>query len=318
MNNSELPRVYIVILNWNQYQLTHDCLDSLSEMDYPAYTVVLVDNGSTDDSPQRIREDFPQVFLIEIPGNIGYSAGNNLGISYAMGRGADYIMLLNNDTIVAPNALTLLIAAAEANPMVGIVGPTMFYFEPSDLLWGGKNIVDWHRGSFRREGLGERTSSGLELRPAVECDYIDSCAILIKREVIDAIGTLDERFFINFDDVDLNTRARTAGFKVIYVPPARIWHKVSAAMGQASPATSYYMTRNSLLFFWVHGTGLFRIWAVALNLARAFRTIAAWSIRPRYRSFRGARDANIQAITDFLKGRFGKSSTDFARLARTD
>lgn len=307
------PRICMVILNWNQADLTIDCLESVFRMDYPELSVLLVDNGSDDGTPERVMESYPMTEVLRLGHNVGYSAGNNVGIEIALERGADYVMLLNNDTIVAPDMLRILVEVAESHPSVAIVGPTMLYHEPADVIWGASNFVDWRSGTFSRRGLGERVSEALEGSDPEECDYIDSCAILIKRDAIDQIGLLDERFFINFDDIDWNTRARHAGFQVLYVPNAVIWHRVSAAMGQASPATTYYMTRNALLYFWKHGRGTRRIRAILLNLWRTLRTIAAWTVRPQYRSFRRARDANVRAIRDFLWGRFGESDIDFAR-----
>lgn len=141
----------------------------------------------------------------------------------------------------------------------------------------------------------------------------------LKRAVLERIGLLDERFFINYDDVDLSLRAGAAGYRVLYVPAARMWHKVSAAMGQASPATTYYMTRNALLLFRLHGRGLGRASAMARVFARTARTIGAWTLRPQYRDplFRRKRDANLFALRDFCAGRFGKMGPDVARVCFT-
>jgi GT2 family glycosyltransferase len=308
------PSVYFIVLNWNQRDLTLDCLASLAELDYPCYRIILVDNGSQDDSVPVIHERFPDVALIENGENLGYSLGNNAGIQRAMSEGADYIFLLNNDTEVDPTMLTKLVDVAESDPEIGMVGPTMYCAEPPNMIWSTVNHIDWRHGKLVRPYMAKIDDPPGHLLPGspVEVDYIDTCAILVKREVINRIGMMNGDYFINFDDLDWNVRAHKVGYKITYVPSARMWHKVSATMGQASPATTYYMTRNALLFFWNHAPGLARILVVSLILLRTVRTIGAWTLKPQYRGFWRKRDANLLALRDFFLGRFGKMGADVA------
>ncbi|NLG71004.1 MAG: glycosyltransferase family 2 protein [Chloroflexi bacterium] len=311
------PTVYTVILNWNQPEYTLDCLASLLDSEYPALKVLVVDNGSTDGSPQLIRSRFPQVEVIENRENLGYSEGNNVGIRCALQQEADYIFLLNNDTVVDKKMLARLVEVAESDPQIGVVGPTMFYFDPADRVWGGENRIHWKKAAAERGSMGRSVSrEELERQPPHPADYIDSCAVLIKREVLEKIGLMDSDYFINFDDLDLNLRARRAGYRVVYVPSALMWHKVSAAMGLASPATTYYMTRNTLLFFWRHAPGIWKFTALIQVLARSLRTISAWSIKSEYKNdiYRRKRAANLYALRDFFLGRFGKMGPDVARV----
>lgn len=306
------PLVYFVIINWNQPELTLACLKSLSQQNYRCFQIILVDNGSTDDSVALIRQAYPEVIVIEAGQNLGYSAGNNVGIRHALDQEAEYILLLNNDTLVDPSLLSHLVAVAESNPNVGMAGPTIYYFDPPNMLWSAENTVNWSRGRVVRHGLGELISQELAAPPR-EVEYVDSCAILVKREAIEKIGLLDESFFINFDDADWNMRAQKAGFKIVHVPAAQMWHKVSASMGQASPATTYYMTRNILLFFWKHSVGVTRITATLHVFGRTIRTIAAWTLKPKYRHLRRQRDANLFALRDALLRRFGPMGPDVRR-----
>jgi GT2 family glycosyltransferase len=310
------PAVYAVILNWNQGEMTADCLDSLARQDYSNFHVVIVDNGSEDDSPAMLRERFPYVTILEIGENLGYSLGNNVGIRQAMSKGADYILLLNNDTEVDPTMLTRLVDVAESDPGIGMVGPTMYYAEPPDMIWSATNFIDWQRATVVREHMGRLDDGMSSLLPESpqQVDAIDTCALLVNREVISKIGLMNGDYFINYDDVDWNVRARKAGYKLVYVPTARMWHKVSAAMGQASPATTYYMTRNQLLFFWTHTPGPLRILAISRILLRTVRTVGAWTLKPQYRGFRRKRDANLLALRDFFLGRFGKMGPDVVRV----
>jgi GT2 family glycosyltransferase len=314
--NSELPHVFTIILNWNQPEFTLDCLDSVEESLYPRNTVVLVDNGSTDGSPEIIRTRFPGATIIENPQNKGYSEGNNIGIQYALDQGADYIFLLNNDTLVDPKMLSEMVQVALSDPDIGIIGPTMFYIDPPDMLWGGQNRIIWHRAHAERQKIGERLNiEALSNQPPAFVDYIDSCAILIKREVLEKIGLMDSKYFINYDDLDLNLRAKKAGYKIVYVPRAVMWHKVSAAMGQASPATTYYMIRNSLLFFWTHTPAFWKIPAISQILFRSIRTLSAWTIKEKYRSelFARKRNAGLLALKDFFLRKYGKMGPDAAK-----
>ena len=316
----ELPHVFIIILNWNQLDLTLECLASLARQDYSKCTTVVVDNGSTDGSSEVIQDKYPQVVMLALEENLGYSEGNNTGMRYALEHSADYIFLLNNDTEVDPRMLSQLVEVAGKNERTGLVGPTMYYAEPPDKIWGAVNRIDWRSARVIRKDMGKTIHRDkLDNAPNREVDYIDTCAVLIKRAVVESIGLMDADYFINFDDLDLNVRANKAGFRIVYVPYAAMWHMVSAAMGIGSPSTTYYMTRNELRFFWMHAPGIEKVIAPVKILLRTMRTIAAWTFYKKYHSdtFRKKRTANIYAIRDFLRGRFGKMGPEvFNMLTR--
>lgn len=297
--------------------MTADCIKSLEKQDYPNFHIILVDNGSTDGSSEILREAYPQVTLLAIENNIGYSLGNNVGIEHAIKQSSDYVFLLNNDTEVDPHMLSQLIEAAETSPEYGLIGPTMYYFDPPDMIWGGENYVDWHHAMMIRRQIGARHNHEDFLkRQPLKIDYIDSCAVLIKRKVLEKIGGMDGIYFINFDDVDLSFRAREAGYYILYVPAARMWHKVSATMGMASPATTYYMTRNSLFFFWRHAPSIWKFLDPLKIILRTIRTVGAWTLKPNYRGveiIRRKRNANLFALRDFILRRYGKMGRDVAR-----
>ena len=250
------PTVAIVILTWNQRDLTLDCLASLAELDYPAdrLQIIVVDNGSIDNTAQAIREHYPSVTVLENGENLGFAEGNNVGMRHALEGDAEYIMLLNNDTVVHPSMLNELLAVTKSDPNVGIVGPKMLYFDRPDVIWCAGNQIDWRAGGTIRL-QAEQSDNGLgeQLR---EADFITACAICLRRQVIEQIGLLDPRFFIYYEEADWCMRAQAAGWRVLYVPRARLWHKVSAAMGTTSPATDYYMNRNVLLFLTKNQRGL--------------------------------------------------------------
>jgi len=280
------PLVTFVILNWNQPEMTAECLESIRQQDYDNYHVLVVDNGSRDNSVEVLNERFPWVELLALEENIGYGMGNNAGIEHVLRSPTDYI-------------------------------PTMYYFEPSDVIWSGENYVTWRTGKVTRKNMGEHVSQDL-LRQMEnrKIDHVDTCASLVKREVFESIGMLDPRYFINYEDLDFDLRAKQAGFDLVYVPHAFMWHKVSLAMGFASPATTYHMTRNALLLFWTRAPIQWKPIALASIIARTVRTMLAWSLKSEYKTEEYQRKlrANAFALRDFFLRRFGRMGEDVARV----
>jgi len=299
-------QVCIIVLNWNGRVDTLACLASLSQLDYPARTIVVVDNGSSDDSVTAIRTAYPQVTLIETGENLGYAGGNNVGLRYAMAQGADYALLLNNDTVVDPTFLRILMDAAEADPTVGIAGPTIYYHERPDVIWSAGGAIDWQRGSTWMVGLDERDEGQFGTEPRT-VDFITGCAILVRRTVMEQVGLLDERFFAYYEETEWCVRAARAGYKILHVPLARMWHKISPSARADSPLVHYYMTRNRLLFLKATGAGL-GAWLHTL-IAEYLRTLISWSVRPKWRCKQAQRRAMLQAIGDTWRGRWGKSTS---------
>ena len=298
-----MPRVTIIVLNWNGLADTLECLESLASLDYPNYEVVVVDNGSTDGSVSVIRERCPGVTIVENGENLGYAGGNNVGLCHAMAQGADYALLLNNDTVVDPAFLGILVNAAEAEPAVGIAGPTIYYHERPDVIWSAGGAINWQRGSTWMVGLDEQDKGqfGAEPRPV---DFVTGCAMLVRRAVLERAGLLDERFFAYYEEAEWCVRAARAGFQVMHVPMAHIWHQISPAAQADSPLVHYYMTRNRLLFLKATEAGL-RAWFHTL-FAEYLRTLVSWSVRPKWRGKRLQQRAMARAVIDFYRERLGK------------
>ena len=298
-----IPRVAVVVLNWNGLADTVECLASLEQLETPAYEVVVVDNGSTDGSVTAIRERFPRVTVLENGENLGYTGGNNAGLRYALEQEADYVLLLNNDTTVAPDLVRRLVDAAEADPQVGIAGPTIYYHDRPDVIWSAGGAIDWERGTTWMVGLDELDEGQFGAQPRA-MDFVTGCCILVRRALIERVGLLDERFFAYYEDTEWCARAARAGYKIVHVPAARMWHKISPCAQSDSPFVHYYMTRNRLLFLKAAGAG-WRAWLDTL-FARYMRTLISWSVRPRWRGKRIQRDVMVKAVCDFFFGRFGK------------
>jgi GT2 family glycosyltransferase len=313
MQTGELPHVVYVVVNWNQCQLTLDCLASLRTQDYSRFDVVVVDNGSDDGSVAAIRTAFPAITVLENPRNLGIAAANNVGIRQALAAGADYVFLLNNDTVVDPQMLGALVRTAEASPQVAVTGPTMLYFDQPETIWCAGNRIDWRDGSTWLLRNGEPVGNLAAVGPT-EVDYIATCAACFRRSALEAVGPMDERYFIYYDETDWFARAHALGWRFVHVPEARMWHKVSASMRPASPATTYYMVRNRLLFLAKNASGVRRLRLMARALGQELRTLAAHSLRARHRHLRGSRDARWLALRDALRGRFGPMGQDVAAV----
>jgi GT2 family glycosyltransferase len=303
------PHVTFVILNWNQAQMTMDCLESLYAQDYPRYQVIIVDNGSRDDSCRRITEAYPQVTIIANDRNVGYTSGNNIGIRQALQTGTDYVFLLNNDTTVDRTMLSQLVRVAEKDPKIGIVGPTMLYFDEPDTIWCAGNSVDWKTGETVRLRDGSPLSV-IDNALSQDVDFLTSCAICIKRQVFECIGLMDERFFIYYDETDWFSRAHDDGWRSVYVPSARMWHKVSAAMGESSPRTDYYMVRNRLLFLAKHLNGATRVAALCRAGIKNARDIVVFTLKNHGGARLANRNAKLLGMRDAILSRWGEMRPD--------
>jgi GT2 family glycosyltransferase len=309
---AEVADLSIIVLTWNQQQLTLDCLESLEQLIRPAAEVIVVDNGSDDDTVAAVRAAYPDVVMIENGDNLGFVGGNNAGIEHALRGNAKYIMLLNNDTILDPALVDELLAVMEADSSIGISGPKMLYFDHPHVIWCAGNRIDWRTGDSLRLQCEEEDREIVEVPRDV--DFITGCAICLRREVIESIGLLDTRFFIYYEETDWCVRARKAGWRTVYVPEARLWHKVSAAMGASSPATDYYMTRNVLLFLSKNLQGSQRIWSLAWSIGRTLRIMAVYSVKNRTKERLRSRRVRYLALRDAALQRWGKMGTDVATV----
>lgn len=299
-----MPGVTIIVLNWNGLADTLECLRSLSHLDYPNYEVVVVDNGSTDGSARVIHERFPDVTVIENEENLGFTGGNNVGLRYALRGNAAYVLLLNNDTVVDSPFLGQMVEVAQGDATIGAVGPTIYYYGEPQVVWSAGGSIDWRRGCTRMIGLDERDDGQFGDVPR-EVDFVSGCTLLVRRAAIERVGGLDERFFTYYEEVEWCVRMRRAGFRVMHVPQARVWHKILPAAQAESPMVHYYMTRNRLLFLQATRAG----WPVgACALLEYIRTLVSWSVRPRWRHKQEQRRVMLQAIGDAWHGHWGPST----------
>jgi len=235
------------VLNWNGRQDTLACLRSLERVECESLGVVCVDNGSTDGSQQAVREAFPQVALIEAGANLGYAAGNNLGLRHALDAGADWIMLVNNDATVAPDVVAGFERAARQCPRAGVLAGKVYFADRPQTIWfAGQRVGELLGYSGRPRGYGR--DDGPRYSRIGPTGRAVGALMAVSREMIEAVGLLDEDLFAYVEDVDWALRARTAGYETVFAPDARAWHRVSASTGgeARSTHTLYYGVRNTV------------------------------------------------------------------------
>lgn len=290
-----LPSVYIIILNWNGYRDTIACVESCLLGTYPNFRILIVDNASSDNSAAILRHYFPAIELLHTGSNLGFAGGNNVGIRRALAEGADYVWLLNNDTIVAPEALTELVKTAESDSRIGMAGSKILFHEPASAIWfaGGFRTPDG--ANFLHRGSGEDDNGQYELPCRV--DFLTGCSMLVKAGLIAEIGQLREDYFLYWEDADWSRSAIEHGWELFYTPASRIWHKVSASAGNRSFRQWYYFTRNACLFFERHERK--RLLAHLVN-HQGYQLRRAFSAGDR-EALRGI----LSGLRDYLLRRFG-------------
>jgi GT2 family glycosyltransferase len=237
------PNVWIVPVNFNGLEDTRKCLRSLATL-APSASVVVVDNASAVDPTAALADEFPWAHLVRNPVNGGWSGGNNAGIRYALARGAEFVVLLNNDTTVRPDLVGRLLAAAVAHPGYGVFGPVIRYMDEPDVVMtdGVSFTAGGSGGFFHRIPVPERSTDP----PAViEVDVVNGCCLMARARVFRRIGLIDDRFFLIHEESDFCLRAKSAGYKCGVLAEALVWHKGSSSFQRSGRRWQrYYDTRN--------------------------------------------------------------------------
>jgi GT2 family glycosyltransferase len=236
----------VVVLSWNGREDTLRCLDSLAEVTEPPVQLICADNGSTDGSIEAIRERHPEVKLIENGSNLGYAGGNNAGIRWALDHGAEWVVLVNNDTVVAPDAIAGFAAVAAEHPEAGALAGKLLLADRPDRVWfAGQRYLTWLGYSGR--GRGEGRHDGPRYERIVPSDRAAGALMAVSRRAIERAGLMDDELFAYVEDVEWSLRIREAGFEILLAPDARAWHAVAGSSGgAASTANLYYGTRNTI------------------------------------------------------------------------
>ena len=285
------PEVAVVVLNWNGWADTEPCLASLRDAGYPHLHVILVDNGSTDGSPGKVRAAFPEVEVLETGANLGFAGGNNRGLERALARGSDYAMLLNNDTLVEPGFVEPLLDALRGG--ADVASPAIEYADDPGRLWFGGGELDppRHADIDRVDGV-------------VATPWVTGCCLVASREIWERVGLLDARYFLIHEDVEWSLRASAAGYRAVVVGPSRIRHKVSSTLGEQPLLGLFYYVRNGLLLAREHGGP----GAVRRFLGDEVVRPTLREVKRRDPRTRRAAAARFRGVSAFARGRYGAAS----------
>lgn len=294
-------KVFIVVLNWNGLGDTKECVYSLQKNIYCNFEIIIVDNGSSDNSAQELIKEFPNIKLIENGDNLGFSGGNNVGIDYSLKHGADYILLLNNDTIVENDFLSELVKAGESDGEIGLLGSKICYHKEPRMIWFAGGKIDWMKIKGTHIGL-DRPDDG-KYDTGKEVDYLTGCCLLVKRSVFEKIGKLSEDYFLYYEDTDFCLRAKNAGFECVYVPKSKIYHKVSRSTKPGSPSYIYYHTRNGLMLAKRNGNAIIKIFLYPYCIFLFLKQMLKIVLQPEKKSWAFA---VLRGEKDFLLGKSGK------------
>jgi len=247
------PKVVAITLNWNGRDMTLDCVASLHKLHYDNYEIVVVDNGSTDGSVEALRDRFPNITLVENGRNLGYSEGFNSGIEKSMGMGAEYILILNNDTVIAPDALTELVTVAQTDETIGFVSGKVYHFDHPNILQTAGKIS--HPRSLVGPHIGASEVDTGQYDETKDFEFLDDVFLLVRREVIQKVGGYAKEFFLYYEETDWCARVRQSGFRIVFAPKARIWHKGSMSTGGGTNSVNtFWNSRNRYLFMYRNGT----------------------------------------------------------------
>ena len=289
------PLVYVITLNWNRCEDTVACLASMGDLTYPNKSLLLVDNGSDDGTPDVVALRFPEVEIITNKQNLGFAAGFNVGIRHAFNQDADYAFIVNNDTTIDENALSEMMTLVEDD--VGLIAPKIYYASEPDRIWSVGGMRQPLTIEMTGDAQGEIDSG--QWATVIERDYLVGCALLISRRLCDKVGLFDERFFMYYEDSDLSLRARQAGFRLLLSPNSRVLHKVAVSSGgKGSPFERYWMAYSSVHFFRKHVKNWRWLIIIPYRTASAMKTV--WQLFSQGRKkamwayIRGLRDGILR------------------------
>lgn len=300
-----MDHISLIIVNYNTEDETHQCLESLSHLKVTdlKYQILIVDNGSREVFSLTKAERKLPVEVVRSESNLGFTGGNNLGITYALEKyHSDYFLLLNNDTYVDPGFMQTMYRYSLKHPEYGLICPKIYFaagyeyhqasYRPSErgrVIWYGGGSIDWPNLLCFHRAVDEVDEGQVD--DLMTSDFATGCCILIKREVLEKSGLFDERYFLYLEDVDLSLRAIEHGYQIGFCAEAVIWHKNAGSSGGAgSGLHQYYQTRNRLLFGFMHGTNRQRL------------TTLSYLVR----LLRSSQSAERIAATDLVLGRLGK------------
>lgn len=244
------PKVFAVVLNYNGKDCLIPCLDSIYKSSYPNLEIVVIDNDSKDGSFEQAKEKFQKFHFIKNSQNLGFGAGNNIAIRFALEKMANYVFLLNNDATIEKDTIEKLVSEAEKDSRNGILSPLILSGDKKNIWFAGGKIL-WNK--MKTVHLYEKLSS-----TAYPTEYISGCAMLIRQEVFEKIGLFDEKFFLYYEDADLSIRAKRKGFLLLMVPQAIACHFEKSE--QLNPKKLYWLVLSGIIFFRKNSLWTKKLW----------------------------------------------------------
>ena len=297
------PLIISVILNTNRKEDTLECLGSLFSQDYSNHKTIVLDNHSTDGSVDAIRREYPNVHIIELEVNKGYAGNNNVGIEKALKENPDWIFVINEDTVFAPDCFRKLIEVGESDSTIGMLGPMVYHHDEPDVIQTAGGIFGPHWEIYH---LSVDEKDYGQYKDPHPVDWISGCGIMVRRDVIEQVGMIDERYFYFWEETEWCLRAGKSGWLVMHVPQAKLWHKGVQRDHQPKPSVTYYATRNRLLTLSKHHAPM-AAWVYAWG--QLIRILTSWTLRSKWTDKRAHRNAMWRGIVDFLFHRWGKMPT---------
>lgn len=296
------PLVISVILNTNRRDDTLACLASLARSTYPNLKNIVLDNASTDGSPEAIRQQFPDAHLISLTQNLGYAGNNNVGIQAALEMRAEWVFVLNEDTVLDPDCISKLVEVGERDSKIGVLGPLVYHDDEPTVIQsaGGKITARWDAVQ-----IGMNEDDRGQYQQPMDVDYISGCGILVRSSAIEQSGMIDARYFYYWEETEWCIRLHKAGWRIVNVPTAKLWHKGVQRNYNPKPSVAYYSVRNRFATMRKHHAPLGEWVSVYFQ---TLRTVVSYSVRPKWRAKREFRDAMWRGLVDFLGGRWGKMS----------
>lgn len=301
------PQVQITILNWNGYSDTSELLDSLKLINTPEIKIIVVDNHSFGNDVGLLENNYKgYIQILKNDLNLGFAGGNNIGIKKALESNPDYILIINNDTIVQPNFLSVLLDLFKLDEKLGIIAPQINYYDEPKKVWSAGGKISKIRGSgFAITNKLENEISQIDRY----VEFVSGCCMLIKKEVFQTVGLFDENYFLYLEDTDLCHRVNKAGYKIVVTPKSKIFHKVNkSTQKNYSTLPLYYTTRNRLYFAKKNFSETFIFTFLYILISMLLKSFY-WFVTGKNENIIAVKNA----ILDFMGFRMGKKTNKFYR-----
>lgn len=295
-----MDTIAVIIVNYNGIKYNKECINSILNSDYNFIDIIIVDNGSTDNSIEDLKKNYKdEIIIFENRENRGFADATNVGMNYALEKQYKYVLWLNNDTIIEKNMISNLVKCSIDNGKC-VVSPKIMYFDHKDIIWSAGGEIDWLKGQTIQYGYKEKDIGQYDYQKKIE--FASGCCVLIPIEVIKNIGLMEEKYFLYYEDTDYCAKMINKNITIMYEPNAKMYHKVSATTGgELSKLYVYYMTRSRLYFNNKYNKK--NLIASIYIYISCLKKYVKWLINRRYDLI----SISLKAISDFYKNIEGQN-----------